>query len=206
MNPQYERILKQPVRTRILEKRTKQLNEFIKTFSSETLISVACLPDKLANPKRCFVNVEEKIERMGGSMITGWIFNEYEDKCIQGEAHAIWMDKYKKKKFDITPHQFQPERVLFLPDEKVALKRGYTAAPKLILSDDPRVVAIEIFNTELEKTKEKLFSGFGKPMEISTEEIGRIISVSGLPQDVASHFLGMEEARSAYYHNKYGNA
>ena len=122
-------------------------------------------------------------------MITGWIFNEFEHRSIEAEAHAIWIDRPGKKRFDITPHDFQPERVLFLPDPKVAAKRGYTAHPRVLLSDDPRLAAIEAFDSAIQQLREDRFQGFGKELVIMRHEYEKARDGSGLPDDVARHLL-----------------
>jgi hypothetical protein len=191
MDPEYERLFKTPVRFRIIEKRTKILEDFAASINGQKMLSVPCEPRPWADRKRCFVNVDRKIERDGGRMLTGWIFNEHENRTIEGEAHAIWEDRFGKKRIDITPHDFQPRRVLFLPDPKVALKRGFTAHPRIVLSDDPRLIAIEAFDDAMQKIREEKFQGFGSMMEITIHDYEKARDLSGLPDDVAQHLFQM---------------
>ena len=195
MNPDFESLFRTPVAHRIIEKRTKVLEQFAASISSAKLISVACSPSRFATRKRCFVNVEEKIIRSGGRMITGWIFNEYEGRNIEGEAHAIWQDQWGKERIDITPHDHQPKRVLFLPDSRVALKRGYTAEPYLLLSDDHRIAAICAFDSAIQRLREDKFHEFGSEMVFTRDEIEKARDDAGLPDDVAQYlFHGYREA------------
>jgi hypothetical protein len=189
MDPEYERFFRTPVRFRIIEKRTRVLEEFAASINSNKLLSVACEPRSWADRKRCFVNVETKVARDGGRMLTGWIFNEYEHRSIEGEAHAIWEDRFGKKRIDITPHDFQPKRVLFLPDPRVAIKRGYTAHPRTLLSDDPKLVAIEAFDDAMQKLRESRFHGFGTEMVILREDYEKARDDAGLPDEVARHLF-----------------
>ena len=189
MTPEYAEIFKKPVRFRIIEKKTPILEEFAASINTEKIISVPCKPRPWAERKRCFVNVERLLELNGGRMITGWIFNEFEDRSIEAEAHAIWIDRLGKRRFDITPHDFQPARVLFLPDPKVAKKRGYTAHPRTMVSDDPRLIAIEAFDSAIQQLREDNFQGFGKELIILQHEYEEARDNSGLPDDVASFLL-----------------
>ena len=204
MNPDFQRLFRTPVVHRIIEKRTKVLEQFVASISSAKLLSVACSPSRLAARKRCFVNVEEKIIRSGGSILTGWIFNEYEGKSIEAEGHAIWVDPFGKRRLNITPHDHQPDRVLFLPDPRVALKRGFTTHPKHLLSDDPRIAAIEAFDTAIHRLREDKFIGFGEFMIIARAEFEKARDDSGLPDDVAQYLLdGILEADRVAF-QKYG--
>jgi hypothetical protein len=204
MNPEYAELFSTPVRHRIIEKRTKRLEEYAKTINKEKLISVACNPSKSANPKRCFVNVEEQISRMGGYMLTGWIFNEYEHRHIDPEAHAIWVDRLGMKRVDITPHLHQPKRIIFLPDNRVAKKRGYTTVPGLILSNDPRIISLSRFTFLIHKLKEEKFTGFGEELAIYESEIETVRKDSGLPKDVADMILQTMMQRDHKMLKKYG--
>jgi len=190
MENSFKSLFQSSVRHRIIEDKTSKLVKFIGSFSKRKLVSVKCKPWIEADRKRCFVNVESRIERFGGRMVTGWIFNEYEDRYIEGEAHAIWVDRYGKKRVDITPHDHQPIKVLFLPDKRVAEKRGYTNPPKLMLTDDWRMVAIERFESIMHELREAKFQGFGKEMIITNDEYLDALDASGLPDDVGKFLIG----------------
>lgn len=204
MTPEYTELFRAPIRHRIIEKRTKILEEYAKTICKEQLLSIACNPSKSANLKRCFVNVEERISQMGGSMLTGWIFNEYEHYSINPEAHAIWVDRFGKKREDITPHLHQPKRILFLPDSRVAKKRGYTTAPNLILSNDPRVIAISQFTFLMDKLREEKFTEVGEEHVIFEDEVEAARQESGLPKDVTEMLVQKMMQRDFEMMKKYG--
>ena len=189
MEPEYEELFRTEVRFRIIEKRTKVLEKFAATINTNKLISVAAKAQSKAQRKRCFVNVEEMITRSGGKMITGWLFNEFENRTIEAEAHAIWMDRFGKKRVDITPHDFQPERVIFLPDSEVAKKRGYTAHPRIPLSDDPLLANVEAFDWAIQLMRQEKFDGFGKEMRFTIEEVEEARKDANLPIGVAQHIF-----------------
>jgi len=188
MNALYEELFKTPVQFRILEKRTKLLENWISELGLPELLSVAYKPLRHCERKRCFVNVEKTVKSSGGKALTGWIFNEFENRAIEAEAHCIWITPTNKK-WDITPHEFQPKRVLFTPDPRVATNRGYTAAPNLVLSNDSRLKAVYAFESIIDKIREERFSGFGKALIISQEEITNAAANSNLPLDVAVYLV-----------------
>ncbi len=194
MSPEYEKLFNAPpVRFRIVEKSTSALERFAKDNGLAAFKSVGCGPLNWCEPKRCFINAEEQVRQRGGTIETGWIFNELEDRVITSEAHAVWRE-WNGKRHDITPHQFQPVRVLFSPDTRVALKRGYTTPYKLILSSDPRVRAIEEFDLEISRMENDLFDGFGKEVVLDNDKLQQAAVRIGLPLDVA-HYMVREKCR-----------
>jgi hypothetical protein len=197
MNPEYEAIFRQGVRARIIEKRSKLLADFLITHGLPEPKSVACSPLRDCDSNRCFVNVEEQIARMGGSMETGWMFWEYEDVSIYTEAHAIWVTP-QAKRLDITPHKLQPNRILFTPEPRVAAKRGYTIGYRTILSTDPRVRAIESFASELEHIFAEAFEAFEHEMAIPTATFRAAAERVGLPWDVADWMVRRQQS---YYND-----
>lgn len=121
-------------------------------------------------------------------MITGWMFNEFENLMIASEAHAVW-EHPNGKKIDITPHRFQPQRIIFVPDPKIAAKRGYTAPFQLIFSTKPEDIAIIRFGAAVEQIKEKRFTGFGTEIEVSKTEIQKLAETHNVPFDVATAIM-----------------
>src|SRR4051812_7496199 len=106
MNEDY--LTRPEVRYRIIEKPTTTLEKFVAEKRLAPLKSVGCEPLPWCELKRCFVNVDEQVRRLGGKMEAGWIFGEFEDRMIESEAHAVWVD-WSGRRHDITPHRFQPE-------------------------------------------------------------------------------------------------
>ena len=186
MNEEYP--LSPEVRYRIIEKRTPLLPKFVAEKGLSPLKSVGCKPLPWCEPKRCFVNVDEQVKRAGGKMETGWIFGEFEERMIESEAHAVWMD-WSGRRHDITPHRFQPERVLFSPDPRVANVRGYTAPYKLMLTKDPKIRAIEDFDSRIDAVVAAKFGGFGVETVVTNEEVRLAAEQSGLPLEVATRMV-----------------
>lgn len=205
MDPEYQRLFEEVVRFRIVEKRTSLLESFVKEQCLPPLVSVECRPLIGCELKRCFVNVERQVERAGGSMMTGWIFNEYENRHIEGEAHAVWLSPTGKK-LDITPHRFPAKRVLFSVDTRVAKKRGYTAAPKLIISQNPRVVLIEKFDSCLDQLLADRFEAIGKYIDISFNEVRSVAIDLGIPEEVARYMFNSRADYSQRMADKYGHS
>lgn len=118
-------------------------------------------------------------------METGWVFWEYENTSILTEAHAIWIDP-RGRRLDITPRNLEPgRRILFLPDPRVAAKRGYTASYRTVLSDDPRVRALENFAAELSGIWDECFVGMGEEMEVPHLRLKEAAERHNLPAAVA---------------------
>jgi hypothetical protein len=176
------------IRFRNIEEKTPVLVDFLTTRSLLPILTVRCRPRPNCEAKRCFINVENQVAKEGGKMITGWIFNEFENLMIASEAHAVW-EHPNGKKIDITPHQFQPQRIIFVPDPKVAIKRGYTAPFQLILSTKPEDVAIIRFGAAVEHIKEQRFEGFGKEIEVTKTEIQKLAAIYNVPFDVATAIM-----------------
>jgi hypothetical protein len=192
--PDYAALFAEIVAYRVIEKRAPILESFIREQGLPKSLSIECRPLSWCGPQKCFVNVDQQIERSGGSMMTGWLFEEFENRAIIGVAHGIWIS-ISGRRLDITPHQAAPERIIFSEDKKVALKRGYTLPPKLILSTDPRVIAIERFETLIDKLFEDRFVKFGEYIDIhKSEGIAAALEV-GLPPEVAYHLVQLRMGR-----------
>lgn len=188
MTDEFESAFRAPVEMRLIEKRTRTLEEFVRSLGLPKLVSVECVPQPWAEPKLCFPNVESQVRRLGGSLITGWIFNEYRDRSIEGEAHAVWLSPTGRRR-DITPHRFQPDRVLFAEDASVQAKRGYTYPPKLILSSDPVVRKIEEYASAIHRLVAEAYVGMGQVMEIRSADAKRIAEEMSIPPGAAKHIF-----------------
>lgn len=204
MDPSYAELFRTPVRFRLVEKRAPRLEKFIASLGLPKFVSVECKPLPWCEPKRCFVNVERQVQRSGGAMVVGYIFGEYENRSYEGEAHAVWRPNFGRC-IDITPHHFQPERVLFTEDPGVALRRGKTAAPKLVFSEDPRVRAIEEFDSRVDRIWEQAFRGIGMEMVVPSEPIRQAALDVGLPESVAKYLTEVRVATAEHYARKYAH-
>ena len=176
------------IRFRSIQEKTSLLVGFIAAKNLTPSIIVRCRPRSNCTHKRCFINVENQVAKEGGKMITGWMFNEFQDLMIASEAHAVW-EQPNGKKIDITPHRFQPERIVFVPDPRVAIKRGYTAPFQFILSSNPEDIAIINFGAAIEQMKDERFTGFGKEMEVSKTEIRKLAQLHNVSFEVATEIM-----------------
>lgn len=182
-------LFQQSRRARILEKRSAVLSQLLLEHSLPEPKSVEFAPLRGCDYKRCFVNVDRQVADGGGRLETGWIFWEVEDTCVYTEAHAVWITPQGRRQ-DITPQKLPPERrILFLPDERVAAKRGITTGYSTVLSTDPRVVALERFRVEMSRAIEAVFPGFGVPYAFPVNEILLAADRIGVPPDVAEALI-----------------
>ena len=190
MSPEYAELFVVPKRAWLLEKRTPLLALFLAEHGLAEPKSVKYAPLVGCSQLNCFRNVEAQVQRAGGQMQTGWIFYEFIDICIKSEAHAIWITP-QGKRHDITPQELYPDngKVLFSPDSAVAKKRGYTTHAKTILSTDPRVMAIERFDTAFAALLERHFVRMGEYIDLPSEEMSQIEESSGLPHEVALYMV-----------------
>jgi hypothetical protein len=122
----------------------------------------------------------------------GWVFWELVNVSIYTVAHAIWIMPTGKR-MDITPWSFPPDRrILFLPDTKVAMKRGYTAGYRTILSTDFRIRAMESYSTELERIFDDSFTAIGQEMLIDPSRFREAAERIGLPAEIAKWMVDLK--------------
>lgn len=173
------------VRGRLVEKRSELLRRFLSEHRLDEPKSVEFSPLQGCVEGRCFTNVAGLVARAGGRMETGWVFWEIEDVSFHTEAHAIWIAPQGRRR-DITPRSLPPERrILFLPDSRVELKRGFTAGYRTVLSQNPKIRALEHYEMELSKLFDEHFPGMGRIMEIPTSRLKEAASKAGVPDRIA---------------------
>jgi hypothetical protein len=178
-------VRKMEVFGRTLEKRSKLLSEFLNEHSLGEPKSVEYRPLAGFESCNCFRNVETQIKRAGGAIETGWAFRELIGISIHTIAHAIWITP-QGRRVDITPWQYAPERrVLFLPDSRVAIKRGYTAGFRSIYTKDERLRAIEVFEDALEKIYDEFFVKMGDYMDVPESKFIEAANRAGIPWAIA---------------------
>ena len=101
----------------------KKINQLVKDFyptiSSEEPFYVPIKPERYAKDNDCFLNVEEKVRRDGGTQVIGWAIWYWEGVLIEAEFHSIWKSP-EGEYIDITPNEelMISGKVLFLPDPK----------------------------------------------------------------------------------------
>lgn len=109
------------------------INAFAHSINKQTKIGlVPYAPESWARQTMCFYNVYEKIEKSGGRVQFGWMFNLRRAAKILGNPeyviaihHAVWHELSTGRLFDITPfhnnafhHPLTDNNdVVFLPDD-----------------------------------------------------------------------------------------
>jgi len=183
----FNSVIGMSIEGRILEKRSKLLTEFLREHALSEPKSVEYSPLPYCEPNNCFRNVEAQIRRAGGGGLeTGWVFMELRDISMHTIAHGIWLTP-QGRRMDITPWEFGPERrVLFLPDERVRAKRGYTAGYRSVYSKDERIRAMQLFDGEFDKIIEGCFTRMGEYMNVPVHDIRDVAARLGLPWEIAS--------------------
>jgi hypothetical protein len=194
----FEQIRGRSVYARMIETRSPRLADFLREHHLGEPVSVEYRPHSGSEMANCFRNVEAQVQRAKGQMETGWAFKELVDVSIHTVAHAVWVTKFGRRA-DITPWRFPPKhRILFLPDPKVAIKRGYTAGYRTVYATDARIRAIELFEGELERIFDEHFVAMGQYMDISASVFREAAERLGLPWELASERV--EQALENYGH------
>jgi hypothetical protein len=85
------------------------------------------------------VNVREKIDLEGGNIQYGWALWQPTGAFLAAEHHAVYEPQSGPPWVDITPHNSNVTRILFLPDEKAVYVNKLVDNVRLPLVDDERV-------------------------------------------------------------------
>lgn len=170
---------------RLLEKRSKILDDFLHEHGLAEPKSVEYNPLRGSLLGWCFRNVTTHVSIAGGKMETGWVFFELVGVSMKTIAHAIWVTP-QGRRMDITPWEFQLERrILFLPDDRVAAKRAYSAGYQTIYATDTRVVSMLKFEHEIDRIFESVCTGVDGVAHIPDARFVEAAEKTGVPQDVA---------------------
>jgi len=101
--------------------------------------SVEVRPWPHARKLQCFVNVREKVDLEGGKIQYGWALWQPTGAFLAAEHHAVYEPPSGPPWVDITPHNSDVARILFLPDEKAVYMGKLVDNVRLPLVDDERV-------------------------------------------------------------------
>jgi len=175
----------QPNQMRIMEQRSALLMDFLKEHGLAEPKSVKHEPLVGCEIEQCFRNVEAQVKVAGGSMETGWAFCEEIDVSIHTIAHAVWITPWGRR-MDITPWRHSPlKRILFLPDAKVAVKRGYSAGCCTVIAKDPFVRSMLLFNRGLDQVFEDFVGAPGTSIDIPEARFKDLAARVGFPWPLA---------------------
>ena len=79
-------------------------------------------PSADAQPSACFDNAARKVERAGGSLVSGWAIWTVPGIYLEAEHHGVWQNK-RGDLIDVSPQMNAGRRLLFLPDPNVPMIR-----------------------------------------------------------------------------------
>ncbi len=116
-----------------------EIKDFCKKIaSSQTPVFLDIQTDTSVELLDCFGNVQKKIEKEGGTVQYGWRIWECPRIMIEAEFHAVWLSP-QNHFVDITPTQFDTNKILFLPDKIRKYEGKQINNIKHPLTDDPLV-------------------------------------------------------------------
>jgi hypothetical protein len=101
-----------------------------------------------ARELQCFVNVREKVILEGGKIQYGWALWQPTGAFLAAEHHAVYVPQSGPPWVDITPHNSEVPRILFLPDEKAVYMNELVDNVRLPLVDDARVRELDRLSGE----------------------------------------------------------
>lgn len=94
---------------------TMGIRSFCRTIAEADPVFVRCRPDRDAVALECFDNVERKVTRAGGSVVSGWAIWTTPGVYFEAEHHGVWRRRTGEL-VDVSPQPRLPKRILFLPD------------------------------------------------------------------------------------------
>ncbi len=89
---------------------------FCAAISPAEPLYVPVAPAPASKVAYCFDNSVAQAEAQGGSAVYGWAIWRWPARWFEAEHHAVWRSPAGAL-IDVTPHEGDPPRILFLPDE-----------------------------------------------------------------------------------------
>jgi SEC-C motif len=121
----------------------KQISPTIRKFcqsitpnAKPIYLSVKATPANIALD--CFMNVEKRIAKEGGTVQYGWRIWEWPRIMVEAEFHAVWRSP-DGTLVDITPAHHNLPGVLFLPDPERIYEGQQVDSIRLALTNNPLI-------------------------------------------------------------------
>jgi len=165
------------INTHIPSDRNRKLLQFCSEINKNKPFYIGIDPQECSQANECFFNVKTHIEKNGGSLVCGWFFVEFQNIMFEAQFHGIWKspeDQY----LDITPHQLNVKRNLFLPDEN--MQYDFSNPDKVIcnkwftLTDNKLIHCLFEVLRKIHELKEKYPHGLSSWTEEDTAELYKL--------------------------------
>lgn len=95
---------------------TSDIRTFCLSIAPARPVFARCRPDKDATPSECFDNVARKVDRAGGTAVSGWAIWTVARLYLEAEHHGVWRNRHGEL-VNVTPQPNRPKRILFLRDD-----------------------------------------------------------------------------------------
>lgn len=93
-------------------------------------------PEEWSRPMECFQNVEQMVKRYGRQQVNGRGIWRWSNVLVTAEAHAVWKSP-EGQLIDITPHDNNEDKILFLCDESMIYSREQIGYIGRALTESP---------------------------------------------------------------------
>lgn len=124
--------------------------EFCSSLGESLPIEVVSEPQYQESENECFQLVQNKIDKFGGSLISGWAIWEKVGVFIEAEFHAVWL-KSDGEYLDLNPRRniSNCRSILFVPDSNTEYKNQQINNIRKPLINDPIVNRFLHLNNKL---------------------------------------------------------
>lgn len=142
-NEKYEELLKDEANLKVPRIIDDKVKNFCNQISRAAPLYLNVIPEPSSSLDNCDINVRNKIQKDGGTLVAGYKIWYLEDAYIMAERHAVWKNN-EQELYDIGFDIERNKEILFLPDVE-----EFTALEDKL----PRIDMA--FITNLEKTAER---------------------------------------------------